>query len=70
GQIKLEEASVSLGESSVWLIRVQFYDFYFLNLAVASSQPFEAFNWNFAAPCDELNELCSLTVVQLFQDFP
>jgi len=53
---------------SVGIVCEEFYDLELLK-ASTSSETFEAFNGDFAAAGNKLDELCSLGVVEFFQDF-
>ena len=70
GQVELEEAGVGLRQPSIWSLGAELDDLDFLHLSIASSEALEAFDWNFAARCDELNELRPLAVLELFEHLP
>ncbi len=53
---------------TVSVICEEFDDLELLNTA-ASTQTFEAFNWNLTASSYKLNEFGSLTIFEFFQNF-
>lgn len=56
---------MGLWQSLVWSVEWLLHDLELLD-AVVATEGFEAFDRNFAAACDELDELCSFAVIKFF----